>query len=359
METAEPHATSKHTLCGYGWSDVCHALISAIGAADMGRALRWSAELVCSELGLGRLEATLFQAWAVHVGPGFPTWCRTWYITIQQLRNVWTKTGGDIKKVRNTPAVRQIVAEAVAALVLASKKPLPALPTSADCFREAEAVRGRLRTGGGAGDQLATRRVWSAGHDGLDLRTIGNEFEAALRANQIQRMLFWIVWVFTLDGQKDVPSVKERGPVHLTVKQRKSLVWFLIAILREIANDGAYLSVEERNAIFGLIELCWNKLGTRGRRDVVCGLAVAIQDHLVRKTTLVLSTPAPPAHIAIRNACASIDTIYSGIGTEARRFIVESPRMVGLTADAVAAATIAARPRVSADDKLALAYSLL
>lgn len=354
----EPKATSKHTLCGYAWGDTTNALVRSIGTADMNRALRWSAELVCSELGLGRLESTLLHAWALHVGPAYPVWPRLWFTTIHQLRMYWSKTNGDIKSVRNTPVVRQLVAEAVAGLVLAAKKPLPALPTSADCFREAEPMRARLRSGGGSGDQIATRKVWTAGQDGADLKTIGNEMEAALRSNQIPRMLFWIVWFFTLDAQTDAPSARERGPAHLTPKQRKSIVWFLIAVLRELANESAFLSVEERNGLFGTLDLCWNKLGSRGRRDVVACLALSIQDHMMRKASLNLyGSTAPPSHDAVRGATSKIDAIYSEIAEEARKFVLEKPQIVGLTNEAQNAAKQTAA-KFNPLDKLSLVYAL-
>jgi hypothetical protein len=355
----EPHATSKHTLCGYAWGDVTNALMRAVGTADMRRAQRWAAELVCSELGLGRLEATLFHAWALHVGSGLPSWPRTWYNTIQNLRQYWTKSGGDIKAVRNTPVVRQLVAEAVAALVLSAKKPLPALPKADDCFKEAEAMRARLLRGGGVGDQLATRRVWSAGADGADLKTVCNEMEAALRSNQIPRLLFWIIWMVTLDTQADAPVAKERGPSHLTPKQRKSLLWFLIAVLRELANEGAFLSVEERNGVFGTLELTWNKLGSRGRRDAIVAIALCIQEHLQRRGSLVLGAPAsaPPSHDAIKRVTYTIDEIYTTIGTEARKFLLETPKMVGLTREAAEAAA-KPPPKINPMDKLAISYML-
>lgn len=354
--TIDPHATSKHTLCGYAWSDVTHALMCAIGTAENTRAQRWAAELVCSELGLGRLESVLFHAWALHVGPAYPTWPRMWYNSIAQIRSFWSKAGGDIKSVRNTPTVRQLVAEAVGALVLAAKKPLPGLPTSGDIFKESEAMRQRLRAGGGVGDQLATRRVWTAGSDGADLRTIGNELEAALRGNQIPRLLFWIVWMVTLDTQPDAPFAKERGPGHLTVKQRKSLLWFLVDVLRELAYDGAFLSVEDRNGLFGCLELTWNKLGTKGRRDCLVAVALSIQDHLQRKTSLTLGGPlAPPSLVDIRRLTGGTDAVYSNIAVEAKKFLLEKPEIVGL----VEAAPVAAKqPKLNAVDKLNLAFQL-
>ena len=357
----DPQATSKHTLCGYGWSDVGGALIKSIGGADMIRAQRWAAELVCSELGLGRMEALMYHAWALHIGPNLPTWTRFWFNTIHQLRMFWTKSNGDIKCVRNTPIVRQLVAEAIARLVLSTKRPLPELPTSADCYREAEAMRARLRSGGGSGEQTSTRRVWSALHDGADLRTIGNEFEHALRSNQQGRMLFWIIWLLTLDSQPDAPSGKERGPDHLTKKQKSSLVWFLIDILRDISNEVMYLSVEERNGLFGCLEITWTKLGLRGRRDCICAIAISIQEFMQRKVSLTVHAPAEPlSHEAVRNAVSGIDAIYSTIASESRRFVLEAPSMVGLTdgPQQKTGTKPGGHPVISALDKLALVYRL-
>jgi hypothetical protein len=355
----EPKATTKHTICGYAWGDVVNALVKSIGLADMSRAQRWAAELVCSEQGLGRLEAALTHAWALHVGPSHPTWGRTWYHNIQQLRSFWERTHGDTKAIRNTPVVRQMVAESVAGLVLAAKKPLPELPTAADCFREAEAMRQRVRAGAGVGDQYATRRVWHSGHDGLDLRTIGNEFEAALRGGQMARMLFWVVWVLTLDKQDTPPPVKERGPAHVSVKQRKSLVWFLLAVMREIAGEGAYLSIEDRAGLFGILEICYVKLGEKGRRDMLGALALCIQEHMTRRGSPSISGPAAiPSASDIRAATAGVDSVYAGIAAEARRYLLEVPKIVGLTAEDETV-TVIKRTKINSTDKLSIAYSLL
>jgi len=353
--TEDPTATSKHTLCGYGWGDVQTALVRAIGTADMPRAQRWGAELVCSELGLGRLEAVLLHGWALHVGSADPGWCRTWYISITQLRSMWQRSSGDTKAIRNTPTVRQFVGEAIASLVLSAKRPLPTLPTAADCFREAEGMRIRLRAGGGVGDQPATRRVWATGVDGGDLKAIGNEFEAALRTAQTSRLLFWIAWFFTLDAQPDAPPAKERGPAHLTVKARKSLLWFLIALLKSVADETAFLSVDERAGLFGVLETTWPKLGVKGRRDVVAAIALALQDHMLRRSgALMMGVPNSVPLGAVRAAITMLDTMYSNIGEEARRFMLEAPKLVGLTKSAEPIA----KPRLSSQDKLTLAFSL-
>ena len=360
--TEEPKATSKHSLCGYAWTDVCSSLQRSIGISDMTRAQRWAAELVCSDLGLGRLEALLFDTWAIHVGSTFPGWPRMWYDTIKQLRALWSKSGGDIKAVRNTPIIRQLVAEAVANLVLVQKRPIPTLPTASDCFRESEAVRSRIRSGGGAGDQLVTRRIWTAQLDGDDLKTIGNELEASIKTNQIHRTLFWVIWFFTLETQKGAPHAKERGPASLPIKQRKSILWFLVELLKELAKDSVYLSADDRNAQFDLLELTWAKLGSKGRKECIVTIALSIQEHIAKKSTLALNTAVPqPDSNAIRSVVSAIDVVYSGIAEEAKKFVLEAPVMVGLTKEGAAQANaITKKPtQFTSKDKLALSYSLL
>jgi len=173
----------------------------------------------------------------------------------------------------------------------------------------------------------------------------------------------------TLDKQDDAPPARERGPPAVSVKQRKSLVWFLVALLREIANEGAFLSVEDRNGMFGILETCWVKLGEKGRRDLLAAFATCIQDHLQRRGSISLTgSLAAPAASAVRAATMSLDSIYTGIAEEARRYRLEVPRIAGLApaaasgaGAATAAATATARPAPKLDsmDKLALAYSLL
>lgn len=354
----DPKATSKHTLCGYAWGDVSSSLQKAIGVSDMTRAQRWAAELVCSELGLGRLEAILFHSWGLHVGSMLPGWCRNWLHATKQLRELWSKSGGDIKAVRNTPIVRQLVCEAVANLVLATKHPLPSLPTPADCFREADAMRARIRSGSTVGDQYVVRRIWTAQADGDDLRTIGNELESAIRTNQHQRTLFWIIWLFTLDTQEGAPTAKERGPLTVSIKQRKSILWYLIALLRELANDSAYLSLDDRTGMFELLELTWPKLGSKGRRDCVVSIALAIQEHIAKKNSLVLTTNKIPDSNTIRTVISRIDSIYSGIADEAKKYMLETPVIVGLTKESQAKINENKVTKLSAIDKLSLSYSL-
>jgi hypothetical protein len=116
--------------------------------------------------------------------------------------------------------------------------------------------------------------------------------------------------------------------------------------------------------MFGILETCWVKLGEKGRRDLLAAFATCIQDHLQRRGSVSLTgSLAAPAASAVRAATLSLDSIYTGIAEEARRYRLEVPRIAGLApATAVTgAATATARPvpKLNSMDKLALAYSLL
>jgi len=358
--------TPKVTLCGYAWNDVCAALARAIANADLPRAQRWAAELVCTPTGLGRLEATLLHAWALHVGAkSAPDWPAAWRRISEGIRTVWVRSGGDIRTVRNTPSVRAGIAEAVAWLVYTPKNPLPALPTSADCLREADATRARLRAGG-SGEQSIARRIWIAGHDSPDVKTIGNELEAALRANNIPRILFWIVWAVTLDTQPDCPSVKERGGASLPGKAKKSLVWFIMILFRELAlelrgSGGAAGSVcELLDILRGLMESLWSKLGSKGRRDLLAASALAIADASTRRSSLILTSTSGAvinsSTPAVQSAVQTIDDTYTAIAEEARRYASDAPRMA-LSHELGRSTSVAPAPPTSLE-KLAIVHSL-
>jgi hypothetical protein len=369
-ENMSKEPAAKLTLCGYGWTDVCSALIRAIANADIARAQRWAAELVCSPNGLGRLEATLLHAYALHVGPkcngDYPRVFKTMQTVV---RNIWARSGGDVRTVRNTPAVRTSVAEAVALLVYSSKNSLPSLPTSADVMKEAEPTRVRLKTTGGAGDQTVTLRLYDPKEDAPDLKTIGNEFEAALRSNNVPVMLFWIVWTFTLDSAHDCPRAKERGSATLTAKAKSSLVWFLLFLLREVSYEmkGSGTSAGTicdfmDNIILQMNEL-WTKLGAKGRRDCVAAAAVGVSDAITRRGSLVLSSSSSIIHVTsatptVRASIAEIDVIYTAIAEEARKYTIEAPSLALSSGMRRSTAAAPAIPTLSSLEKLALVHSL-
>jgi len=365
---ATPEATAKHTLCGYAWGDVSSAFVRAVGAGDATRAQRWAAELVCSESGLGRLEALFLTTWASNINIAYPSTTAQLHTTIGSLRESWTRAGGDTRAIRNTPSVRTTVAEMCGLLLCVPKNPLPDLPSPADVYKEAELVRTRVRTGGGSGDQLATRKIFVAGVDSADLRTIGNEFEAAFRSRNRVALLFWIAWWFTLDASAETPPCKERGVAHLPTKQRKSILWLLVGILKELSNESQFLSVPDRGRAFELVELTWMKLGAKGRREVLTALTLCIQESFFKKNTLRLSDAVVIGPDAIRSAAIGIDSIYTSIAEEARRYIVERPHIAYLTPEAVVQNKVLRNrdgksdPKksvVTAEQKMNLAFSLV
>ena len=255
----------------------------------MNRAQRWAAELLCSETGISRLEAILLAIWAEHVGSALATWPGIWHAAVATLRNGWIKAGGDNKTFRNNSNIRNLIAECVGYLVVSPKKPRPALPKSTDVFKEAEAVRTKLHSGGASVDQVSTRRIWDSSEDAPTMRTLGNELEAAIRTAQTTRALFWLVWIMTLDSQKTRPAVKERAPSNIQGKSRKSLAFFVLALLKDMADNG----LDANQCISQTIDcaiVVWIRLGAKYRKDVMGTLVVMLCER-VKSTAFETRTP--------------------------------------------------------------------
>jgi 3-hydroxyacyl-CoA dehydrogenase len=62
--------------------------------------------------------------------------------------------------------------------------------------------------------------------------------------------------------------------------------------------------------------------------------------------------------VAGRSAIATIDGAYAGIAAEARRYMLEVPKIVGLTAEDETV-TVIKRTKINSTDKMALAFSLV
>jgi hypothetical protein len=306
---------SKKTLCGYTWNDIYTALFRAIGNGEMNRSQRWAAELLCSETGISRLEAVLFAVWAEHVGSALAYWPSIWHSTVLMLRNEWIKAGGDNRAFRNNPNIRNRIAECVGYLVVTPKKPRPSLPKSTDVFKEAEAVRTRLHSGGASIDQVSTRRVWDSSEDAPTMRTLGNELEASIRTAQTSRALFWLVWILTLDGQKTRPSIKDRAPQNIQGKARKSLAWYILAIIKDMAENG----FDTHNCIGQTIDcmlVVWMRLGAKYRKEVLATMIVMLCER-VKSTPIEIRQPHECVDIKpIKAAMLDLDSVYEELSRD-------------------------------------------
>lgn len=303
------------TLCGYTWTDVYGTLNRSIANGDMKRAQRWAAELLCSETGVSRLEAELLSIWAENVGSSLARWPDIWLTAIGVLRNEWIKSGGDNQAFRNNESIRQTIAECVAYLVVSSKHPRPSLPKSTEVFKEAETVKTRLHSGGAAPDQVSTQRIWDSREDAPTLRTLGNELESAIRTAQTPRALFWLVWILTLDSQKNRPIMKERAPTHIQGKARKNLTWFVFAILYDMIIHGLD-SGDCLKQTMECIKMVWVRLGAKNRREVL-GTVISMLCERVKSLSIEIRKPQDCLDTRpVRAAILDIDTSYDEISND-------------------------------------------
>ena len=306
---------NNKTLCGYGWSDVYSTLNRSIANGDMKRSQRWAAEMLCSETGVSRLEAVLLSIWADNVGSSLARWPDIWLTGIATLRNEWIKSGGDNQVFRNNEGIRNIIAECVAYLVVSAKHPRPSLPKSTDVFKEAETVKTRLHSGGAAPDQVSTQRIWDSREDAPTLRTLGNELESAIRTAQTPRALFWLVWIMTLDSQKNRPIMKERAPTHIQGKSRKNLAWFIFALLNDMIQHGLDTS-GCLNQTMECIKITWIRLGAKNRREVL-GTVITMLCERVKSQSFETRRPQECLDMRpVRSAIQDINTVYDEIAND-------------------------------------------
>jgi len=314
---------SKKTICGYEWTDVYSALTRSIGNGNMKPAQRWAAELLCSETGVSRLEALLLAIWAEHVGSALAQWPAVWQSNIAFLRQEWMKAGGDNKMFRNNPIIRNRIAECVGYLIVASKRPIPSLPKSSDVFKEAESVKTRLHGGGAAPDQVSTQRIWDSREDAPTMRTLGNEFESAIRTAQTSRALFWLVWIMTLDSQKNRPAIKERAPMNIQGKSRKCLGFYILAIASDMASHG-YDANNCINQTIDCIKTVWIRLGTKYRREALATIVVMLCER-VKSAPIEIRQPHECLDTRpIRAAIEDIDAVYEELARDMTAIVPEA-----------------------------------
>jgi hypothetical protein len=169
-----------------------------------------------------------------------------------------------------------------------------------------------------------------------------------------------------LDSQADCPPAKERGGASLPAKAKKSLVWFIVTIFRELATElrgtgGMAGSVSEMvETLSGLLEALWSKLGAKGRRDLLAAMGLAIADAATRRSTLILTATSGVVvngnTPAVQSSIQTIDETYTAIAEEARRYAVDAPRLA--LSHELGRSTSVAPPTLTSLEKLALVHSL-
>jgi hypothetical protein len=160
-----------------------------------------------------------------------------------------------------------------------------------------------------------------------------------------------------MDTQKEVPPVKERCTPEITGKQRKSVAWFLVALLKDLLEDARCMPAEDMRCMWELLTTTWVKLGTKGRRDLFVAIALYVQEKHQKSLALIATAPPTPPIEGMKTAMSAVDELYAEIAEEARRFIAETPQITQLTPEA-AAFVAAKKPIMGSMDRLALAYKL-
>jgi len=162
---------------------------------------------------------------------------------------------------------------------------------------------------------VSTRRVWDSTEDAPTMRTLGNELESAIRTAQTSRALFWLVWILTLDGQKTRPNIKERAPSNIQGKARKSLAWFVLALLKDMSDNG----LDSHQCISQTIDciiVVWMRLGVKYRKEVIGTLIIMLCER-VKSQPFEVRAPQYCVDIKpIKLTMLDLDSVYAEIARD-------------------------------------------
>jgi hypothetical protein len=269
------------TRTGYDLKDVLKAFkfnLEQPGAAHAAKCLHYTADLICSGC-FSVWKKFLWDYVFEHVGIGSP---RVFLFLQKQfftLENQWNRYSHEL--CLNDSAFQKMCIECILVIRGCPRKPqikMPKVPGethSADWLRKAT---------GSAPSSAVVERVFKLSHDDSVLRKVGDEFCKAVADGQTEKALFWMKWTHEEDSrlrkehQGHGLTSLERGPSHLSTKQRCSVGYFFIFLLAEIYKELASKQLirmkDEYEAILNLYVLPDSTLTQRRRTDL---LVLAIQ----------------------------------------------------------------------------------
>lgn len=270
------------TRSGYDLKDVLKAFkfnLEQPGATHAAKCLHYTADLICSGCFL-IWKKLLWDYVFEHVGIGSP---RVFLFLQKQffsLENQWNRYSHEL--CLNDSAFQKMCIECILVLRSCSRKPqikmpkVPAETHSDDWFHKAT----RSTTQSSA----VLMRVFKPSHDIDALRKVGEEFCKAVADGQTEKALFWMKWTHEEDSrlrkahQGHGLTSFERGPSHLSSKQRCNVGYFFIFLLAEIYKEMAQKNLmrmtEEYQAILNLYVTPDSSLTQKRRTDL---LVLAIQ----------------------------------------------------------------------------------
>ena len=262
--TPEPEQPPR-TRCGYPPNEVIASLEKVLpqtGAHSTGRALHFTADLVCSG-GLYNLFRILWEYALIHIGLSSP---RVFVYLKQRIHDIDSimKTLPD-ETAYTSENFQVRVGELIIVLRDAPTRSAPPWPKVGIETHDEGWIRGAVTDP--ITESAALRRTWKPEGDFSILRTAGGQLSKAIGDGSTERALFWVKWLLEEDAiirkrQKGgALTTIERGPATLSSRQRTEVSYFILSLYSEIYKE---LAAKTKQNAYNINQIYRLILGNNG-----------------------------------------------------------------------------------------------
>jgi hypothetical protein len=275
------------TRFGYDAKDCVRSLqevLSQSGPAATGRALHFSADLICS----GGFEIWIRLMWSYVFQHVHLTSLRIFVYLQQRTKDLEEAQNClDFEELYKSPEFQHRVSElviVVQTLPRQSKVIWPKVPPETH-------DKVWLQSVPNAKESEAVSKVWDAVHDQPILRFVGNQILFACQEVNIERALFWLRWLFDEDKRARKP-VNGQAVASLTTSRRsgtagtkvdKSEIGFYVAAIlaeayKDLARRGLIRMHEEFQELLNLWRGKQPRLSSRQKQECLAFMVLVITE---------------------------------------------------------------------------------
>lgn len=264
------------TRSGYKPSECLKAFLTALadsGAVNTGKALHFSTDLVCSG-GYDVWVQCLWEFAITHIGIGSPRIFVYLKKRIGELDSIVSRLDEDAlwKDSEFQTRVCELIF-VIRECPQRTKTPWPKVgpETHRDGWLRAVSTNPT--------EPDLVRKVYKSSSDLPPLHTVACELLKTCSDSATEKALFWIKWLIEEDQRlrKEFSgaglTTLDRGPPHLSAKQRTEVGYFVVQLFvecyKEYAAKGVLRMAEEFQTLSDLYRGAEKRIGSRGRRDLL------------------------------------------------------------------------------------------
>jgi hypothetical protein len=332
------------TFSGYAKRDVLRdwAVKSIDNKPEI--ALRWCAELIASGLYKEWREAVvmLYCQYVNTANPALPTYLAQ---VLQTIDTHVQRVGRlNILDMRNSYSIRVLTGEMTAVLCQATKRRAYATPKMDEKAFDLATLTQRCKA---VSTQWIDRMILA--EDPPELKIVGNEFMTALVAHDLERSMYWFMWMrdweTRMRRRTGAYACGTRAAVGVDPKHTRSLVWFLWACIFNVAKNWspAHPFLGQLEALYAL-SLNESVNGRPQTELLRAAIAIFCEHWRSQPTDYVVCRDT----LAVRTLLRQVDSYYTEI---TQNSVVTVPATLASATVPSGATAAATKPKKGKEDK--------